>query len=146
MPAGTINCFPRQVIASRDRERRRLLHWLAEGKKLAELPDVSDWPEYHNPDLPDLERLDERFAPSAPRSSAGNAAGAHAAPGLKRGRLKNGNPVGDYMAAPRCGAAHPVRRASCRQPAMPNGRCRFHGGKSTGPRTAAGLRHSQPPA
>lgn len=60
-PAGTINGFPRQVIAARDRERRRLLHWLAEGKKLSELPDVTDWPEYHNPDLPDLERLDDRL-------------------------------------------------------------------------------------
>src|SRR5215203_7129006 len=49
---------------------------------------------------------------------------------------------------PRCGAK---RRdgAACRAPAMANGRCRFHGGKSTGPRTAdgaerarqAGLRH-----
>ena len=28
---------------------------------------------------------------------------------------------------------------ACRQPAMPNGRCKMHGGKSTGPRTAAGL-------
>ena len=28
---------------------------------------------------------------------------------------------------------------SCRSPAMPNGRCRMHGGASTGPRTAEGL-------
>jgi hypothetical protein len=59
-----------------------------------------------------------------------------------RGRLKNGNPSGDYLAAPRCGACtragHP-----CRQPAMTNGRRRFHGGKSTGPRTAAGLAASR---
>ena len=142
MQAGTIKGFPRQVIASRDRERRRLLHWLAEGKKLRELPDVEDWPEYHNPDLPDLERLDERLSPSPPRSSAINAAGLHAAPGLKRGRLKNGNPVGDYMTAPRCGATTRAGRP-CRQPAMPNGRCRFHGGRSTGPRTAAGLQRSR---
>jgi hypothetical protein len=27
----------------------------------------------------------------------------------------------------------------CRSPAMPNGRCRMHGGTSTGPRTALGL-------
>lgn len=27
----------------------------------------------------------------------------------------------------------------CRAPAMPNGRCRMHGGASTGPRTAEGL-------
>ena len=57
---------------------------------------------------------------------------------LNRGRLKNGNPSGDYMAAPRCGARTRAG-CSCRQPAMTNGRCRFHGGKSTGPRTADGL-------
>jgi hypothetical protein len=34
--------------------------------------------------------------------------------------------------ASRCGAR--TRSAStCRAPAMPNGRCRLHGGKSTGP-------------
>jgi hypothetical protein len=27
----------------------------------------------------------------------------------------------------------------CKSPAMPNGRCRMHGGKSTGPRTPEGL-------
>ena len=45
-------------------------------------------------------------------------------------------------AAPRCGAK---RRdgASCRQPAMRNGRCRMHGGKSTGPRTPEGLERSR---
>jgi len=31
----------------------------------------------------------------------------------------------------------------CLQPAMANGRCRFHGGKSTGPRTADGLARSK---
>jgi hypothetical protein len=33
-----------------------------------------------------------------------------------------------------------LRRAghTCRRPAMPNGRCVYHGGRSTGPRTAAG--------
>jgi hypothetical protein len=56
---------------------------------------------------------------------------------LNRGRLKNGNPSGDYMTAPRCGARTRAG-CSCRQPAMTNGRCRFHGGKSTGPRTEAG--------
>ncbi len=44
-------------------------------------------------------------------------------------------------AAPRCGAE--ARAGSCRQPAMPNGRCRFHGGKSTGPRTVEGLERSR---
>lgn len=42
------------------------------------------------------------------------------------------------QAAPRCGACtragHP-----CRSPAMRNGRCRLHGGLSTGPRTPEGL-------
>jgi hypothetical protein len=66
----------------------------------------------------------------------------HAAPGASRGRLKNGNPSGDYLRAPRCGAR---TRAGCpcRQPAMKNGRCRLHGGLSTGPRTAEGRRRSQ---
>ena len=61
---------------------------------------------------------------------------------LNRGRLRNGNPSGDYLAAPRCGACTRAGHA-CRQPAMKNGRCRFHGGKSTGPRTAAGLARSR---
>src|SRR3954447_14787146 len=45
-------------------------------------------------------------------------------------------------AAPRCGAR---RRdgGSCRQPGMTNGRCRMHGGKSTGPRTPEGLERSR---
>jgi len=30
----------------------------------------------------------------------------------------------------------------CRQPAMANGRCRLHGGKSTGPKTEEGKRKS----
>ncbi len=30
-------------------------------------------------------------------------------------------------------------RLPCRAPAMPNGRCRMHGGASTGPRTAEGV-------
>ncbi|MEX1204214.1 MAG: HGGxSTG domain-containing protein, partial [Dongiaceae bacterium] len=62
----------------------------------------------------------------------------HAAPGLARGRLRNGNPSGDFLAAPRC-AARTRAGGCCRQPGMANGRCRFHGGKSTGARTPAGL-------
>src|SRR5262245_48819598 len=52
------------------------------------------------------------------------------------------NQIGHANAAPRCGAE---RRdgGSCRQPAMPNGRCRLHGGKSTGPRTREGLERSR---
>ena len=42
------------------------------------------------------------------------------------------------QAVPRCGARN--RKGNpCRAPAMPNGRCQMHGGKSTGPRTAEGL-------
>ncbi|HVC62094.1 MAG TPA: HGGxSTG domain-containing protein [Acetobacteraceae bacterium] len=54
------------------------------------------------------------------------------------GPLRNGNARGNPNLAPRCGA---TTRAgcSCRSPAMANGRCRMHGGASTGPRTAAGL-------
>ena len=42
-------------------------------------------------------------------------------------------------AAPRCGAHSRRTGQPCRAAAMPNGRCRMHGGASTGPRTAAGL-------
>ncbi len=36
-----------------------------------------------------------------------------------------------------CGA-HTRAGGLCRKPPMPNGRCRFHGGCSTGPRTVEG--------
>lgn len=39
---------------------------------------------------------------------------------------------------PACGARCKRTGLPCRQPAMRNGRCRLHGGKSTGPRTKAG--------
>jgi len=55
----------------------------------------------------------------------------------RRGRLKNGARPGDFLAAPRCGARTRAG-CSCRQPAMANGRCRMHGGLSTGPRTPEG--------
>src|SRR5918998_3570649 len=44
--------------------------------------------------------------------------------------------------APRCGARRRDGR-ECQAPAMPNGRCRMHGGLSTGPRTAEGLERSR---
>jgi hypothetical protein len=56
----------------------------------------------------------------------------------RRGWLKNGNPPGDVATAPRCGATN-RRGTACQCPAMKNGRCRLHGGLSTGPKTAAGL-------
>jgi hypothetical protein len=56
----------------------------------------------------------------------------------RRGWLKNGNPPGDFSNAARCGAK--TRRGTpCQNGAMPNGRCRLHGGLSTGPKTAAGI-------
>ncbi len=56
----------------------------------------------------------------------------------RRGWLKNDNPPGDLSTVRRCGAR--TRRGTpCRAPAMKNGRCRLHGGGSTGPRTRAGL-------
>jgi hypothetical protein len=46
-------------------------------------------------------------------------------------------------AARRCGARRRADGCPCTQPAMANGRCRFHGGKSTGPRTSEGLERSR---
>ncbi|WP_331287653.1 MULTISPECIES: HGGxSTG domain-containing protein [Methylobacteriaceae] len=45
-------------------------------------------------------------------------------------------------AAPRC-CARTRSGLSCQSPAMANGRCRMHGGASTGPRTAEGLARSK---
>jgi hypothetical protein len=54
-----------------------------------------------------------------------------------RGWLKHGGRPGNWDNAPRCGAK--TRAGTpCRSAAMKNGRCRMHGGKSTGPRTEEG--------
>jgi len=60
-------------------------------------------------------------------------------PHVKRaGWLKNGNPPGNLSKAKRCNAK--TRSGSlCKAPAMRNGRCRMHGGKSTGPKTREGI-------
>jgi hypothetical protein len=59
-------------------------------------------------------------------------------PHASRGQLRNGNRPGDFSRAPHCGAK--TRRGTlCKTRAMANGRCRLHGGLSTGPRTAAGI-------
>lgn len=56
----------------------------------------------------------------------------------RRGVLRNGNPPGDPSKAARCGAKN--RQGNpCRCPAMTNGRCRLHGGLSTGPKTLEGV-------
>jgi hypothetical protein len=56
--------------------------------------------------------------------------------------LKNGNRQGNPNNAPRCGAKT-RKGTSCASPAMRNGRCRMHGGKSTGPKTFEGLERSR---
>ena len=48
------------------------------------------------------------------------------------------SPADRLKTVPRCGA-RTRRGGRCEAPAMPNGRCRMHGGKSTGPRTPEGL-------
>ena len=63
-------------------------------------------------------------------------------PLAKRGWLRNGNPPGDFTKAKRCGARSKRSGNPCRQPAMKNGRCRLHGGLSTGPKTKEGLARS----
>ena len=60
-----------------------------------------------------------------------------------RSPLKNSNPQFDLRNVRRCGARN-RRGLPCRAPAMRGRtRCRLHGGKSTGPRTAEGLKRSR---
>jgi hypothetical protein len=80
--------------------------------------------------------LDKVQPNGAPPNGGGPAPQPAANP--NRGRLRHGNPSGDFLAAPRCGAQTRCGNP-CRQPAMANGRCRLHGGRSTGARTAEGL-------
>jgi hypothetical protein len=51
--------------------------------------------------------------------------------------------LAEAESAARCGAKSRRSGSPCEQPAMPNGRCRLHGGKSTGPRTPEGLMRSR---
>jgi hypothetical protein len=63
-------------------------------------------------------------------------------PHTPRGWLKNGNPPGDFTKATRCGAK--TRKGTpCLGPAMKNGKCRMHGGKSTGAKTINGKLRAQ---
>jgi hypothetical protein len=57
----------------------------------------------------------------------------------RTGPLRSGNPRGNPNLAPRCGAKARTTGHACRAPAMANGRCRLHGGTSTGWRTPEGL-------
>lgn len=86
-----------------------------------------------------------RASPSSGLASAGH--GVHRlgstvpTPSLpldRRGRLKNGDRPGDFLAALRC-RTRTHCGGECRQPGMSDGRCRRHGGLSTGQRTAQGL-------
>lgn len=52
--------------------------------------------------------------------------------GRRLGRLKNGNHPCDIWSLPKCSANSKSTGEQCKQPAMKNGKCRFHGGKSTG--------------
>jgi hypothetical protein len=54
------------------------------------------------------------------------------------GWLKYGNTPYDIRKVKRCGAKN-RRGGACGSPAMRNGRCRLHGGLSTGPSTAEGI-------
>ena len=69
-----------------------------------------------------------------------------AALAAKKVRIEDAHGWRDHLAlahaAPRCGAQTRFGYL-CSQPAMPNGRCRMHGGKSTGPRTPEGLERSR---
>ena len=49
------------------------------------------------------------------------------------------SPLAAARQAPRCGAYARRTGLPCRQAAMPNGRCRMHGGASTGPKTPEGI-------
>jgi hypothetical protein len=49
--------------------------------------------------------------------------------------ISQDDPMHDMREPRQCGARARTRGgAPCRNPAMPNGRCRMHGGMSTGPR------------
>ena len=61
-------------------------------------------------------------AAQAGRAVASTEPKLHAAPGQRRGCLKNGNPAGDYLQAPRCGARTRAG-CGCRQPAMAAAAC-----------------------
>src|SRR5580692_13177378 len=78
-------------------------------------------------------------AQPCPRALVPSTDPAGSPPAARTGPLRSGNPRGNPNLAPRCGAKARTTGCPCRAPAMPNGRCRMHGGKSTGPRTSTGL-------
>ncbi len=52
--------------------------------------------------------------------------------GQRRSYLKNGNPCCDLSLLPRCNATAKTTGIRCKQAAMENGKCYWHGGKSIG--------------
>ncbi len=61
----------------------------------------------------------------------------------RMGKLRRGGRAAHWTVmgkAPRCGAKAKSTGEPCQGPAMPNGRCRLHGGLSTGPKTEEGRR------
>lgn len=54
----------------------------------------------------------------------------------------HGGKLGPYHLAKQCKALTRAK-STCRGPAMKNGRCRMHGGTSTGPKTLEGLERSK---
>jgi hypothetical protein len=90
---------------------------------------------------PHVPRISANLRPTPPPiplpQGGGESFGFDLMPGGNRGRLKNGAAGGGYFTAPRCDARTGAG-GSCRQPAMPNSRCRMHGGLSTGARIEAG--------
>jgi hypothetical protein len=53
------------------------------------------------------------------------------------------NSIAAAQAATRCGARRKHDGCPCQQPAMANGRCRLHGGKSTGAKTPEGAERAR---
>jgi len=58
-------------------------------------------------------------------------------------KLKNGNAPYDLSKHKRCGAKKRKSKEKCKQPAMKNGRCKLHGGLSTGAKTPEGKKKSR---
>ncbi|MBF0361978.1 MAG: hypothetical protein HQK49_13260 [Oligoflexia bacterium] len=66
----------------------------------------------------------------------------HAPMEIMRNNLSNLIPK-QFQLAPKCCAYARTSGSSCKSPAMSNGRCRMHGGKSTGPKTPDGLERAK---
>ncbi len=103
------------------------------------LPEEMDFSTDHDPMPGEDERESAPGDPPPPAAEAVFSTRHDPMPGEKPapGPLRNGNPRRDLKTLPCCGARTRAGLA-CRQPAMRNGRCRMHGGASTGARTEAG--------